>query len=680
LTVGRESIRDDSRALEYDAMDSDQQLEMARCLFRESNDALFVFDPRDQRVVDLNPAALRLSGLSRKAALALRVQDLFTTADPQGLSRLVEAFARTGYLHSSEDYSLIRRAGEPIAVNVSVSRIHTKPEPLGLLVARDVTERRQAQEVLDRFFRLSPALFGILDSQARFLKFNPAWEQALGYSESQLRSAPPFELVHPDDQDATRAAYASLARGELSGFENRCRHKDGGFRWLSWRAVAVDGLIYAVALDITERKRVGVLQQAKEAAEISSQAKDRFLAVLSHELRTPLTPVLMAASALLDDPALSPALRPTMEMIVHNVALEARLIDDLLDLTRIGRGGLRLKPRAVDAHESVREAAAIYGGEMATCGLNLVLALEAAEHHVHADPARLQQIVWNLIQNAVKFTPTGGTIWVRSRNPTAQKPEPDGADAAAAAGCPRLIVEVSDSGIGIEPEILPRIFEAFEQGENALRRRSAGLGLGLAISRSLAEAHGGTLTAASPGRGQGSTFTLELTTIAPPGPEAQPAPATPESGSRSGSESESESELSPPRPLHILLVEDNKDSLTHLALILGLRGHEVRTAERLSAALQAATSGAYDLVISDIELPDGTGLELMQRIGGRAVRGIAMSGYGSEEDVQQSLAAGYDEHLTKPVDIHRLEEAIRRAMAKHRTGQENERGGNDRAG
>jgi two-component system CheB/CheR fusion protein len=231
-----------------------------------------------------------------------------------------------------------------------------------------------------------------------------------------------------------------------------------------------------------------------------------------------------------------------------------------------------------------------------------------------------------------------------------------------------LIVEVSDSGIGIEPEILPRIFEAFEQGEDALRRRSAGLGLGLAISRSLAEAHGGTLTAASPGRGQGSTFTLELATIAPPGPEAQPAPApapaTPESGSLPGSGSQSQRTPPPPRPLQILLVEDNKDSLTHLALILGLRGHEVRTAERLAEALQAATSGAYDLVISDIELPDGTGLELMRQIDSRAVRGIAMSGYGSEEDIQQSLDAGYDEHLTKPVDIHRLEEAIRRAMAK----------------
>ena len=347
-----------------ETMDFDRQLEIARCQFRETNDALFVFDPRDQRVVDLNPAALRLSGLTKKAALALRVQDLFTTAEPESLRRLVDAFVRTGHLHSSEDYSLTRREGEPIPVNVSVSRIHTKPHPLGLLVARDVTERRKAQEVLDRFFRLSPALFSILDTDGRFLKSNPAWEQTLGYSAEELRSVKVYDLIHPDDHEATHAAGASLSRGELSGFENRYRHKGGGFRWLSWSAAAVDGLIYAVALDITERKGAEALRQAKEAAEQASRAKDRFLAVLSHELRTPLTPVLMAVSALLDEPALAPEIQPTLEMILHNVQMEARLIDDLLDLTRIGRGGLHLELRPVDAHESVRQAAEIYRREI----------------------------------------------------------------------------------------------------------------------------------------------------------------------------------------------------------------------------------------------------------------------------------------------------------------------------
>jgi PAS domain S-box-containing protein len=621
-------------------MDLDRQLEIAHCLFRESDDALFVFDPRDRRVVDLNPAAMRLSGLTRKAALALRVQDLLRAARTDDLQRLLDAFESTSNLYSSEDFSLIRREGEPIPVNVSVSRIHTKPQPLGMVVARDATERRKAQEVLDRFFRLSPALFAVLGPDGRFLKFNPAWEQTLGYTAEELRSVGAFDLVVPDDREATRQAVASLSRGELSGFVNRFRDKPGGTRWLSWSAAAVDGVIYAVALDITERKRAESLERAKEAAELASRSKDRFLAVLSHELRTPLTPVLMAVSALVDDDTLDPAIRPTLEMIFRNVAMEARLIDDLLDLTRIGRGGLRLERRPIDAHESARQAAQIYGGVLGDDGLELILDLAAHKHHVLADPARLQQVVWNLIQNAVKFTPAGGTIRVRSRDAE-----------VSGNGDPRLIIEVSDTGIGIEPQVLPRIFEAFEQGEDALRHRSAGLGLGLAISRSLAQAHGGKLTAASPGKGQGSTFTLELPTIPRPGrDEARPASAT-------------RADRSPCRPLRILLVEDNKDTLNHFALILRLRGHEVRPAARLAEALDAATGGEFDLIISDIELPDGTGLELMRTLRDRAVPGIAMSGYGTEEDVQQSLEAGYQEHLTKPVDIHRLEEAILRVTA-----------------
>jgi PAS domain S-box-containing protein len=642
-------------------MDSDRQLEIARCQFRETNDALFVFDPRGQRVVDLNPAALRLSGLTRKAALALRLQDLFRGLEPDSLDRLIDAFVRTGFLHSSEDYALVRREGEPIPVNVSVSRIHTKPHPLALLVARDLSDRRKAQEVLDRFFRLSPALFGIFTLDGHFVKINPAWEQTLGYSAEELHAMAVLDLVHPDDHQSTRAAGESLSRGELSGFENRYRHRDGSFRWLSWSAAAVDGLIYAVALDITERKRAEALQQAKDAAELASRAKDRFLAVLSHELRTPLNPVLMAVSALLDDAAMPAEIQPTLAMIRQNVEMEARLIDDLLDLTRIGRGGLRLELRSIDAHESVRQAAEIYRHEIDTCGLRLDLELTAPAHHVRADPARLQQMVWNLIQNAVKFTPSGGTIRVGSRN---ENPPPGVVSTGGHSDSDgnRLIIEVSDTGIGIEAEVIPLIFDAFHQGEDPLRRRSAGLGLGLAISRSLAQAHGGSLTAASPGKGQGSTFTLDLPAIGRFGLDLEAEPATPLAASN-------RVHLRPsvrghPRALRVLLVEDNKDTLWSLARILGQRGHEVRSADRMSEAMEAAAEEVFDLVLSDIELPDGTGLELMRALATSGVRGIAMSGYGSEDDIQQSLAAGFDEHLTKPVDIHRLDEAIRRVAAR----------------
>src|SRR5262249_30907153 len=232
-------------------------------------------------------------------------------------------------------------------------------------------------------------------------------------------------------------------------------------------------------LDVTELKRAHEAQrEAKEAAEAASRAKDRFLAVLSHELRTPLTPVLMAVTALLEDDAV-PGLRPTLEMIRRNIELEARLIYDLLDVARIGRGALRLDPRTVDAHEVVLRAVDVCRGEIDEGRIALGLDLGARDHHVEADPARLQQIIWNLLKNATRFTPPDGTITVRSCNPIAAQP----------GGRPRLLIEVADTGMGIEAEVLPRIFKTFAQGEICPGRRG-GLGLGLAIGRSLAEVHG----------------------------------------------------------------------------------------------------------------------------------------------------------------------------------------------
>ena len=337
-------------------------------------------------------------------------------------------------------------------------------------------------------------------------------------------------------------------------------------------------------------------------------------------------------------------------MIRRNVELEARLIDDLLDVIRIGRGVLHLESRTVDAHDAIRQATLVCRGEIDEGRIALGVDLTADEHHVKGDPVRLQQIIWNLFKNAIRFTPTGGEITVRSRNRT----DP-GID-----GRPRLVVEVADDGVGIGSEALSRIFEPFEQGEASPRPRN-GLGLGLAIGRSLAEAHGGRLTAASPGPGLGSTFVLELPTV--PRPVVEGPPSGPVG-------------LRPPRSasLSVLLVEDNKDTREYLALVLRRRGHEVTAAARLSEALRAAAESSFDLLISDIELPDGSGLDLMRHLHGRGLRALAMSGYGSEEDVRMSLEAGFAEHMTKPVELARLIAAIQRISADGRTA-DSERAG-----
>jgi PAS domain S-box-containing protein len=443
--------------------------------------------------------------------------------------------------------------------------------------------------------------------------------------------------------------------GPVSSFDARVWRLGEGARFSGW---------VLVLREITERKeaeeeRVRTLREqaaraeaeaemlreraARAEAEAASRAKDRFLATLSHELRTPLTPILATATAMLDDPTTPGAFRTVLEMIRRNVALEARLIDDLLDLTRIRGGKLHLERAIVDAHELIHQVAGICREDLRSKRLGLALDLAARRHYVDADPARLQQVFWNLLKNAIKFTPAGGVISIRSRDEDAC---PEGAANAA------LVVEVSDTGVGIEPDALPRIFGVFDQGGVAPQPRSGGLGLGLTISRSIAEQHGGRLTAASGGKGLGATFTVTLpTTDAVPLPAPLVEPPTPEGPV-------------PRRPLTILLVEDNVDTLNYLSRMLARRGHEIHTADSFSSAIRMAAALDFDVLVSDIELPDGSGLELMVTLrSNRAVAGIALSGFGSAEDIELSRSAGFAEHLTKPVDFRTLEEAIGQVAA-----------------
>ncbi|HKV11932.1 MAG TPA: ATP-binding protein [Thermoanaerobaculia bacterium] len=398
-----------------------------------------------------------------------------------------------------------------------------------------------------------------------------------------------------------------------------------------------------VHFDITERKEAEEkLRQAKEAAEAANRAKDRFLAALSHELRTPLTPVLAVVSSLERDGRLDELVHEELAMIRRNVELEARLIDDLLDLTRIARGKLELHPEVVDLRQILDHALqTCCSPELAARRPRIATDLSPGDHRVWGDSSRLTQVLWNLLNNAVKFTPAAGTITVRSRRNAGW-----------------LEIEIQDDGIGIEPEVLPRLFEGFEQGERSITRQFGGLGLGLAISKAIAEMHGGSLAAASEGRGRGAVFTLRL----PDGGEL----AAGES-SRIADEGRTEDA---PRPLHLLLVEDHADTAEAMADLLRLLGHRVDVAGTIAAALATAERSAadpFDLLVSDLGLPDGHGTDLMRELARRyGVPGIALSGYGMEEDVRNSLEAGFSRHLTKPVNLQALESAIRQAVAPAR--------------
>jgi signal transduction histidine kinase len=364
-------------------------------------------------------------------------------------------------------------------------------------------------------------------------------------------------------------------------------------------------------------------QAARAEAEAANKAKDRFIAMLSHELRTPLTPILFASSILSQDPTVPDRIREELKIITRNVELEARLIDDLLDVTRISQGKLSLAFETADVHELLQSALRICSREVSAKNLTVRLLLEATEHRIRADAARLQQIFWNLIQNAVKFTPADGQITLRSRNPLSTW----------------FRLEVIDSGIGIASDALPRIFDPFEQAGGA---GFGGLGLGLSISKAIVELHGGKIFASSAGADHGAMFVIELPNVVfCPIERVSTCTDTPTPSVR---------QKSVPNP-RVLLVDDHLDSVRPMQLFLEAIGYEVTTAHTVATALRAATQNQFDLLVSDIGLPDGSGDDLIRQLQdkGRSLPSIALSGYGTEQDIARSRAAGFHVHLTKPV-------------------------------
>ena len=370
-------------------------------------------------------------------------------------------------------------------------------------------------------------------------------------------------------------------------------------------------------------------QELQEKAR-SNLAKDQFLAMLSHELRTPLTPVLASAVALENEPGLSENVHESLQMIRRNVELEARLIDDLLDLTRIDKGKIQLSFEVVNAHTLLQNALEICQAEIDRKHLTPRLDLAAEKVYLRADPARLQQIFWNLINNAVKFTARDGQISIYTNDDTGD----------------RLRIEIADTGLGIEPESLPKIFDAFEQGG---RTQLGGLGLGLAISKRLVEAHSGTITAESAGRNKGAKFTLIFPVCEKVDAQA-PLAVSPRAAHH--------------RAMRVLLVEDHEDTKQSLTKLLRLRGYYVESASNVQSALDLIAQDQFDVLISDLGLPDGSGIDLIRRVqSDRPVLGIALTGFGMEEDIRKSREAGFKHHLVKPIDLNKLDSIIQEVAA-----------------
>jgi len=394
----------------------------------------------------------------------------------------------------------------------------------------------------------------------------------------------------------------------------------------------VQGVLYLV----DDKTRDVTLRQELIGA---NAAKDQFLALLSHELRSPLAPVIAMVGELEAEVPDSPPVKEALEVVRRNVELEARLIDDLLDVTRISKGKLQLSFETICIHQILQRAYEICREEIQAKNLEVEFQLRAARTHVEGDPARLQQVFWNLIKNSVKFTPEKGRITIETLNPASDKIE----------------ARIIDTGIGIEQEKIDKIFNAFEQGQAEITRRFGGLGLGLAISKALIDAQGGKIRVQSAGNDKGATFSVELNTVLTPiGGD----------GERQDQQVDREQEPAISRHQRVLLVDDHHDTCIGMKRMLERHGYEITVAHSAEQAVEKIRSEDFDLLISDIGLPDRSGYELMREVRlNKDLPGIALSGFGSEQDINQAREAGFSEHLTKPINFERLEKTIQNLLS-----------------
>jgi PAS domain S-box-containing protein len=497
--------------------------------------------------------------------------------------------------------------------------------------------QRALEENRDRYsdlFDSAPVPWLALDKAGTIRNLNLVAVTLMGAGRRHLVGAPLTTLVHPEDRkrllDHLFASQTTslplscelrLVAGEKSLLPVR----------LSTRRSERDGESLMVALtDLRERDAAAAerqrLAEAEREARAANEAKDQFIAMLSHELRTPLTPVLAAASALAEFPELPLEVRETLAIVQRNVTTEAQLIDDLLDLARIAHGKLRVEKHPVDIHRIVCTAIETVTQDTEHKQLQVVTDLTAARYWVSGDATRLQQVFWNLLRNAIKFSNPGGQIAIRTWN-----------------SGERLLIEISDIGRGIDAATLTRLFEPFEQAYDENAASAKGLGLGLPITRGILDQHEATIVADSQGLGKGARFVIEIDTIAPP--TLRPTQRT----------------TTPPPPgktTRILLVEDHEDTADIFERLLRRGGYEVRVESSLKSALSVDRE-AFDLLLSDVGLADGSGLDLMRAMRKRGkVKGIALSGYGTDEDVRASKDAGFAAHLTKPVNFGELLAAI----------------------
>ncbi|MFN7945269.1 MAG: response regulator [Blastocatellia bacterium] len=520
---------------------------------------------------------------------------------------------------------------------------------------RAEAELRMAHQRMRFHIENSPLAIIEFDKDMRVQYWSPQAEKIFGWTTAEAMGRLPGELklVHPDDEQQVQEVMRQLLEGRVSrnSGENRNCTKDGQVIWCEWYNSALMDehghliSILSLGLDITGRRRMEAErarllageQQARETAEAASRAKDEFLAAVSHELRTPMTPVLGWLRLIRGGTLNAQATAHALEKIEHNVRAEIRLVEDLLDVSRIITGKLRIDCRPLELLPIIESAIDSMSPAAEARGITLRLEADSLSGLVAGDPDRLRQVVWNVLSNAIKFTPQGGRVAVRLERTDSQ-----------------MIITVSDTGQGIHADFLPFMFERFRQADASLTRAHGGLGLGLAIVRHLVELHGGTVTAYSAGPGKGTTLTIALPLLdqrhkvsQPERRQSVPQPLTPKT----------EFSLDGVRAL---AVDDDPDTLEILTWVLTQSGAQVRTAPSALAALDIFQQDSVDVVISDIGMPGLDGYDLIRRIRELEqnrrpqVPAIALTAFTRIEDRLQALASGFQMYISKPVEPEEL--------------------------
>jgi PAS domain S-box-containing protein len=603
---------------------------------------------RDDRIVAANERLLEILGYGREALLGKTIHDI-THPEDQASSDRLEADVHEGRTPvADQEQRYVRADGTPIWVHVKTSGVRDAEgrwvRSVGTV--EDVTSAKVAKEALAAseakfravFERAAIGMGTVRFTDARWEDVNDVFCRMLGRTREEMLRTPWPEMTHPEDIAADLEGFRRLAAGSLEEYtvEKRFLHARGHAVWarltLSVVRDAQGRPAYEIAIieDIGDRKQAQAqLRAANERLREADRRKNDFLAVLSHELRNPLAPIKNSLFVLERALAGGSQARRAHEVIGRQVQHLTRLVDDLLDVTRISRGKVRLQREQVDLRELILRTAEDHRALFQASGIEL--RIDAGEPvRVNGDLTRLSQIVGNLLSNAAKFTARGGRVEV---------------SLARAAG--EAVIRVRDDGVGIPPELLPRMFEPFVQADATLDRSKGGLGLGLALVKGLAELHGGGVSAHSAGAGQGAEFVVRL-----PAVSAEAASSAPRA-----------SAAARPHPaLRVLLIEDNADAAESLKEALELNGHTVEIARTGWEGLEKARAAPPDVVLCDIGLPGIDGFEVARRMRAdpalRSAPLVALSGYPAPEDLERSRDAGFHRHLAKPPDLQLLERTL----------------------